>query len=47
MSEAKSFNTPFEVVAALPNTIYAGAQKVYINENNGNPAIGEHCIARH
>ncbi len=38
VSEAKSFNTPFEVVAALPNTIYAGAQKVYINENNGNPA---------
>ncbi|MEP7321075.1 MAG: T9SS type A sorting domain-containing protein [Saprospiraceae bacterium] len=36
--EGKSFNTPFEIIPSAPNSIYAGAQKVYLNENNGNPA---------
>ncbi len=39
LSEPKAFNTPFEVIASSPNSIYAGAQKVYLNESSGNPAF--------
>ncbi|MEP7267025.1 MAG: T9SS type A sorting domain-containing protein [Saprospiraceae bacterium] len=37
LSETKAFNTPFEITISNPSALYAGAQRVYINENNGDP----------
>ncbi|MDZ4707368.1 MAG: T9SS type A sorting domain-containing protein [Saprospiraceae bacterium] len=37
ISEPKAFNTPFEIIPTAPGSLYAGAQKLYINENNGHP----------
>lgn len=37
-SEEKAFNTPFEIIPSAPNSVYVGAQRVYLNENNGNPS---------
>jgi len=37
ISEPKSFNTPYEMISSSPGSMYAGAQKLYLNENNGNP----------
>ena len=37
ISEPKAFNTPFEIIPSSPGSMYAGAQKLYINDNNGHP----------
>lgn len=37
ISEPKSFNTPYEIIPSSPGSMFAGAQKLYINENNGSP----------
>lgn len=37
LSEYLAFNTPYEVTPSNPAALYAGAQRIYINENNGNP----------
>jgi len=36
-SEQIAFNTPYEITPANPSALYAGGQRIYINENNGNP----------
>lgn len=36
-NEEKAFNTPFEISSTLPNVLFAGGQRIYINEQNGNP----------
>ena len=36
-TEQIAFNTPYEITPANPTALYAGGQRIYINENNGNP----------
>ncbi len=36
-TEQIAFNTPYEITPSNPSALYAGGQRIYINENNGNP----------